>query len=652
MGVPLRVLMVEDREDDAIIILRQLQKKGYDVSSERVETYSDMHELLTSSTWDLVLADYALPNFSAPEALALLKSEGVDIPFIIVSGTIDEHTAVAAMEAGAHDYVTKDNLIRLVPAIERELREARERRERKRSEEALRRSEERFRTVVDASIDTLISVDMDGSISLFNQAATRMLKYQWTEVIGKSIDMLIAPEFRSDVNFFVASQSSAGVPSHRIVGNTIEVDALTKSGKRLPVELSISYGTRGREDFLLVIMRDISEKRRSQEVLEETEAQLRLSQKMEAIGRLAGGVAHDFNNLLGAILGYSDVMLLDVKEGDPLREDVLEISRAAKRAAELTRQLLVFSRKQVMQPQVFSINGVVDGAKRMLGRLIGEDIHLETQLDPELKTTKADPVQMEQVIMNLVVNARDAMPSGGKLSIRTANASIPIENAVRDFQNSISGECIVLEVEDTGSGMDEEVLSHIFEPFFTTKEQGKGTGLGLSTVFGIVKQSEGVITVDSIPNRGTVFRVYLPAVDEMTGEQEIIGNERMSHHGTETILVVEDEQMLRSLISRLLRKNGYKVFEAVDGKDAADFIENLDSEIDLLITDVVMPRMNGRKLSEIAAARNDNIKILFMSGYADDTLMQHGVFDKGQSYIQKPFSAEALCLRVRNILQG
>ncbi len=652
MGVPLRVLMVEDREDDAIIILRQLKKKGYDIISDRVETYDDMYTRLTSASWDLVLADYALPDFSAPEALALLKSEGVDIPFIIVSGTIDEHTAVAAMEAGAHDYVTKDNLIRLVPAIERELREARERRERKRSEEALRRSEERFRTVVDASIDTLISVDMDGSISLFNQAASRMLKYQWTEVIGKSIDMLIAPEFRADVNFFVASQSSAGVPSHRIVGNTIEVDALTRDGKRLPVEFSVSYGTRGREDFLLVIMRDISEKKRSQEVLEETEAQLRLSQKMEAIGRLAGGVAHDFNNLLGAILGYSDVMLLDVKKGDPLREDILEISRAAKRAAELTRQLLVFSRKQVMQPQVFNLNGVVEGAKRMLGRLIGEDIHLETSLDPELNTTRADPVQMEQVIMNLVVNARDAMPAGGQLHIRTSNARIPIENAVRDFQNSISGDCIILEVEDTGAGMNEEVLSHIFEPFFTTKEKGKGTGLGLSTVFGIVKQSEGVITVDSSPGSGTVFRVYMPAVEEITEEQEIIAEQRMSHHGTETILVVEDEQMLRNLISRMLRKNGYKVFEASDGQDAVNFIEKYNSAIHLLITDVVMPRMNGRQLSEMAALKNGKMKTLFMSGYADDTLMQHGVFNKGQSYIQKPFSSEALCLRVREILHG
>lgn len=652
MSVPLRVLMVEDREDDAIIILRQLKKKGYDVVSKRVDTYANMYACLGEFTWDLVLADYALPDFSAPEALALLKSEGFDVPFIIVSGTIDEQTAVAAMEAGAHDFVTKDNLIRLVPAIERELREAKERRERKRSEEALRRSEERFRTVVDASIDTLISVDMDGSISLFNQAASRMLEYEWTEVIGQSIDLLIAPEYRADVNFFVASQSSASVPSHRIIGNTIEVEALTRSGNRLPVELSLSYGTRGREDFLLVIMRDISEKRRSQEVLEETEAQLRLSQKMEAIGRLAGGVAHDFNNLLGAILGYSDVMLLDVKEGDPLREDVLEISRAAKRAAELTRQLLVFSRKQVMQPQVFSLNGVVEGAKRMLGRLIGEDIHLETNLDAELKTTKADPVQMEQVIMNLVVNARDAMPAGGKLIIRTYNINVPIENAIRDFQNSISGDCVVLEVEDTGMGMTNEILSHIFEPFFTTKEQGKGTGLGLSTVFGIVKQSEGVITVDSNINAGTTFKVLLPAVEEEETEQEVASDQPVHHRGSETILVVEDEQMLRVLISRLLRKSGYKVYEASDGQEAAHFLTELDVEVDLLITDVVMPKMNGRQLAEIAAAQNEKMRILFMSGYADDTLMQHGVFDKGQSYIQKPFSADALCVRVRQILQG
>jgi PAS domain S-box-containing protein len=649
MTTSLRLLLVEDHEDDALIILRQLKKNGYSPIWKRVETPGDMLFELVNNTWDVVLADYSLPSFNATEALAIIRGEGFDIPFIIVSGAIDEETAVAAMEAGAHDYVTKDNLIRLVPAIEREIREAEERRDRKRSEEALRRSEERFRAVVDASIDALIAITMDGSISLFNLSATHMLGYDWTEVIGRPIDMLISKEHLNDVNFFIVSHKSSKIPG-AIIGKSIEIDAVKKNGDLLPVELSLSHSSQNREDFLLVIMRDISERRRSLAILEETEAQLRLSQKMEAIGRLAGGVAHDFNNLLGAILGYSDIILLDLKEEDPLKRDVMEISRAAKRAADLTRQLLVFSRRQVMQSQVFVLNEVVTGAKRMLGRLIGEDIELITNLDEKLPPIKADPSQIEQVIMNLVVNARDAMPDGGRLTISTLTLDEPPFDASRDFENTITGQCVVLKVSDTGLGINEELKSHIFEPFFTTKEKGKGTGLGLSTVYGIVNQSNGFITMQSTPGKGTTFEIYFPIVDEITEKIITLPYKAIKHPGKETILVVEDEEMLRTLISRLLKKNGYKIFQAENGAEALRLCKEHHSHIDLLLTDVVMPQMNGRELADHLRKQYPGIKTLFMSGYADDTVMRHGIFDYGYDYIQKPFSSEAISAKIREVL--
>ena len=648
MGRRLRVLLVEDNEDDAVFVLRELRARGYDAEFSRVETAAAMEAALREREWDVVIADYTMPRFGAPAALAAMKAEGMDLPFLIVSGTVDERNAVAAMEAGAHDYITKDNLTRLVPALERELREAQERSERRRSEEALRQSEERFRTVIDASIDAMVALSLDGKITLFNRAAREVFGYSHEEAIGMPFISLIEEKGREDVSFFVASHI-ASAPPRRVIGNILEVTAIGKGGRTLPVEMTLSLGRRTGEDFLLAIVRDVSERKRSETVLRETEAQLRLSQKMEAIGRLAGGVAHDFNNLLGAIMGYSDVILHDLKSGDPLRLDVEEISRAAKRAAELTQQLLAFSRRQVLLPKVLNLNDVICSAEKMLGRLIGEDVDLSVRLEPELGNVKADPGQVEQVIMNLVVNARDAMPSGGDLVIETANVALPIaparggREAPRDW--------VRISVVDTGCGMDADTLARIFEPFFTTKEKGKGTGLGLSTVYGIVEQSGGTIRVRSELGEGTTFDVLFPRVHEEAQRDQAPGASG-NLGGSETVLVVEDEEMLRTLISRMLRLAGYKVLTASHGVEALYICEQHQGRIDLLLTDVVMPHMNGRELAERLAGEYPTMKLLFMSGYTDDTIVQHGMEEWRLDIIQKPFSANALSEKVRAVLDG
>jgi two-component system, cell cycle sensor histidine kinase and response regulator CckA len=648
MGARLRVLLVEDNEDDAVLVMRELHSKGYDAEFIRVDSAAAMESALSTREWDVVIADYTMPHFGAPGALAAMKAEGMDLPFLIVSGALDERNAVAAMEAGAHDYITKDNLTRLVPALERELREAQERRERRRSEGALRQSEERLRTVIDASIDAMVALSLDGRITLFNRAAREMFGYSQEEAMGMSFISLIGEASREDVNFFVASHIASGAPK-RVIGNILEVTALRKNGEPLPVEMTLSLGRRASEDFLLAIIRDISERKRSEEMLRETEAQLRLSQKMEAVGRLAGGVAHDFNNLLGAIMGYSDVIHYDLKPGDPLLSDIDEISRAAKRAAELTQQLLAFSRRQVMLPKVLNLNDVIRSAEKMLGRLIGEDVHFSVRLFGGLGNVRADPGQIEQVIMNLVINARDAMPSGGELVLETSNVTHP--NGFMQDEESLVSDWVKVSVIDTGCGMDADTLVRIFEPFFTTKEMGKGTGLGLSTVYGIVQQSGGTIRVHSVVDGGTTFDVLFPRVDEevqIEPPSGATGNPR----GSETILVVEDEEMLRTLISRMLRLSGYKVLTASHGNEALFICEQHQEKIDLLLTDVVMPYMNGHELAARLASSFPAMKVLFMSGYTDDTIVQHGMAEWNLDIVQKPFSANALSTKVRNALDS
>ena len=391
------------------------------------------------------------------------------------------------------------------------------------------------------------------------------------------------------------------------------------------------------------------ESRRAYDELAETQGQLEQAQKMDAVGRLAGGVAHDFNNLLTVILGRTDILLHPLKPEDPMRRGIELIQRTAGRAADLTRQLLAFSRKQVLEPVVLDLGAVTTDMKDMLGRLIGEDIALLTTPTPGLGRVKADRGQIEQVIMNLAVNARDAMPQGGRLIVETANIDLDDEY-VRRHVGARPGPHVMLAVSDTGTGIPHEIQSQIFEPFFTTKEQGKGTGLGLATVYGIVKQSGGYIEVDSEPGRGTTFRVYLPRLDAEPAPVDRSARPAAAAGGTETILLVEDEEGVRELARDILRASGYTVLEARNGPEALLLCERHQGQLDMLLTDVVMPRMSGRELAERLAPLRPDLSVLYMSGYTDDAVIRHGVLGAGTAFLQKPFTPAALVLRVRETL--
>ncbi len=417
------------------------------------------------------------------------------------------------------------------------------------------------------------------------------------------------------------------------------------------VELSSVAFEEGEERQLRIrtAITDVTEHRRAEEALRQSEERLRHSQKMEAIGTLAGGVAHDFNNLLTAIIGYSSLLLQSIHKDDPMREEVLEIKSAGDRAAALVRQLLAFSRKQMLHYRVLSINDLLNDMSRMLRRLVAEDVKLVMNLDPSTGSLKADPGQIEQIVMNLVVNACDAMPQGGRLVVETSRFDLA-EGSYSDQEKIAPGRYAVIEIKDTGCGMDEETLSHIFEPFFTTKETGKGTGLGLSTVYGAVRQMKGHITVESESDAGTTFRIYLPCVEEAL--EDITEREPpIPARGTETILLVEDEPSVRKMVAESLREYGYKVIEAGDGEEALRIVKQRDVEkIHLLLTDVVMPQMNGPVLVERLSQMRPELNILYISGHTGDAFTHHIAANSEIPLLPKPFTPDDLRRKVREVL--
>ena len=511
MGTPLRLLMIEDSEDDAALLVRELRRGDYDVQFERVDESSALESAFQKQSWDLIISDFSMPHFSGTEALKLLRSKGCEKPFIFVSGTIGEETAVTALRDGAQDYLMKTNLKRLVPAVQRALQESEDREHRKK------------------------------------------------------------------------------------------------------MELQVQ--------------------------------QLR---KLEAIGKLAGGIAHDFNNVIGAILGWAEMGCADEQTGTPSHDRFQKILDQANWAGRLTSQLLACARRQMLLPRKTDLNSLVVEGMSLLQRVIGEQIEVRVVADADLRVAMVDPAQIEQVLMNLCLNARDSMPRGGRLIIETQNTEIDQEFC-RVHSYAKQGSFVLLSVSDTGVGMDAATADHIFEPFFTTKEMGKGTGLGLATVYGIVKQHEGFIHLYSEPGRGTTFRVYLPA-SSGPAEPRLPKRDEQIPRGTETILLAEDNEGLQEAAKEMLGKLGYRVIPVSNGAEAVQIFSKNPGQFDLIIMDVVMPKVSGpAAFSQMAAIRSD-LRIVFSTGYTAEAASLKPMMAQGAYILQKPYSLKSLGQTVRGIL--
>lgn len=640
---PLTVLNIEDAEDDYLLVVRHLQKGGYDVHSERIDTADAMRAALSEREWDIIISDYHLPGFGALQALEILKETGKQIPFIIISGTIGEETAVQALLSGVSDYLMKDNLRRLVPAIERGIEEAKNRRVRLETEEALRRSEERYRLLFEKNPLPMWVYDTDtlGFLAV-NAAAIEHYGFSAEEFHSMTIKDIRPAED-------VAMLEQNITETRRVIDRVDEWRHQKKDGTIINVEITSHELAFDGTDARLVLANDITKRVQAEEELRKSEEQLRQAQKLESIGRLAGGIAHDFNNMLTAINGYSELTLRRLASDDPLRQNIEEIRKAGGRSAELTRQLLAFSRRQMLQPKVVDIDQVVLDTSLMLKRLIGEDVELITLVGKNVARIQADPGQLSQVLMNLVVNARDAMPDGGTITIETRNVNLD-EQYARQHVSVRPGPYVMLSVSDTGIGMDAETQKQIFEPFFTTKEVGKGTGLGLSTVYGIVKQSNGNVWVYSELGKGTAFKIYLPQFEEPNSVSLEPQPAASFSWGSETILIVEDEDMVRSLSREVLESCGYTVIVASNGVEALTVCEQHKDQIHLLITDIVMPQMGGRELAEKLSVAYPKVRVLFTSGYTDDAIVRHGIIEDDANFIQKPFNLDDLARKVRELL--
>ncbi len=492
---------------------------------------------------------------------------------------------------------------------------------------------QRLVDIVASCEDAIIAENLDGIITDWNAGAARLFGYSAAEAVGQNASELIDPSSQNEHSQFM---------KRRQVGQPYETERRHKDGRTIAVAVTVSFIEHGNSTIgLSTIVRDLTSTKR-------LESQLQQAQKMEAVGQLAGGIAHDFNNLLTVINGYSEIMLGDLPPEDPMRSLLEEIHKAGSRAASLTRQLLAFSRKQVLEPKVVDLNETVKQIETMLHRLIGEDVQLNSSLAKNLGRVKIDQGQIEQVIVNLAVNARDAMPQGGMLTIETSNVELD-EKYAETHPEVWPGRYVLLAVSDTGTGMDAATKARIFEPFFTTKEVGKGTGLGLAVVHGIVKQSDGHVAVYSEPGQGTAFKIYLPEVNTRPAGKSHPGFAEQPN-GNETVLLVEDEDAVRKYTRHALETSGYTVLEARHGGEAARLADKYDGSIDLLVSDVVMPEMGGRLLAEHLVATRPGIKVLLLSGYTDDAVVRHGVLEAETAFLQKPFTPVALANKVREVL--
>jgi PAS domain S-box-containing protein len=760
----LRILILEDVPMDAELVEYELGRASIPFQSRRVDSRESFLRELDEFHPDLILSDYTLPRFDGMTALSLARERVPSIPFLIVTGSVNEETAVGCMKAGATDYLLKSNLARIGPAIEAALERERAHAEKTQAEAALAASERRFRSLVQNSSDLVIIVAPDGTILYASDSAERIVGYSPRSLVGSSLLEYLEEPDVGPVRGLLQSNGKSAVAGPieftlrradgspvwlEAVGTNLLTDAtirgivlnardvserkradralreseeryrdlfdnasdlvcmaapdgsllyvnkawqegtgysedeigrlhlldlvhldsrahytavlervlagdrldhvelvfVPKAGVPITVEGNLSCTFKdGEPSVVRGIYRDVTERKRVEE-------HLRRAERMQAAGKLAGGVAHEVNNMMTGVIGFSEFLLRSLEDDDPRRSDVEEVIKAGTRAADVTRQLLAFTRQQFLRPQVVSINAIVVDMQKMLRRSLGEDNLLELGLSPEAGQVRADRGQLEQVLINLVLNARDAITEHGRVTVETA--SVVWDSAYAQRHDGVEiplGRYVLLAVSDTGCGMAPDVQARIFEPFFTTKPIGQGTGLGLSTVYGIVKQSGGFVWVYSEPGEGSVFKVYLPEASAPSAAGLTPAPPAMPLTGSETILVIEDEEIVRRLALRGLRDQGYTVLEARTGVEALEYIRQHPGTIDLVISDVVMPEMGGRELGHNLAMFDPELPILYMSGYTGDDVVQRGLLDAGAPFQQKPFTPGALAAKVRTML--
>jgi two-component system cell cycle sensor histidine kinase/response regulator CckA len=762
---PLRILILEDVPMDAELVEYELERASIPFLSRRVDSREAFLDELDQFRPDLILSDYTLPRFDGMTALSLARERAPTIPFLIVTGSVNEETAVGCMKAGATDYLLKSNLARIGPAIEAALERERAHAEKIQAESALAASERRFRSLVQNSSDLVTVLAPDGTITYASDSAERIVGYSPADLVGTSLLGYLDGNHVEQVRGLLHTNGKSSVagpiefslrrPDGSVVwleavGSNLLSDAtirgivlnardvserkradlalreseeryrdlfdnatdlvcmaapdgsllyvnkawqqgtgygedeidrmqlldivhpdsrgyytevvdrvlrgerldhvelvfMPKAGAPITVEGNLSCTFRdGVPSAVRGIYRDVTERKRVEE-------QLRRAERMQAAGKLAGGVAHEVNNMMTGVIGFSEFVLRSLEPDDPRKADVEEVIKAGTRAADVTRQLLAFTRQQVLRPQMVQINAVVSEMEKMLRRSLGEDKLLELRLSPDAGEIRADRGQLEQVLINLVLNARDAMTGHGRVSIETALAVWDEVYAQRHEGVEIPlGRYVLLAVSDNGCGMDDDVQERIFEPFFTTKPIGQGTGLGLSMVYGIVKQSGGFIWVYSEPGEGSVFKVYLPQA-KVASEPDEPATEPVaaSGRGSETVLVIEDESVVRKLACRGLRDHGYNVVEAANGAQALRYIREHPQVVDLVISDVVMPEIGGREVGQRLATLDPDLPNLYMSGYTGEDVVQRGLLDPGAPFQQKPFTPAGLALKIRQML--
>jgi signal transduction histidine kinase len=654
----IKVLVVEDRLDDAELVLIELRAAGFDVEAQRVDTERDLNHALDAHRWDVIISDFAMPGFDGLRAFEIVKARSLDVPFIFVSGALGEERAVEAMRAGARDYILKGNLRRLPVAVRRELDAAENVRNKRAVEAAFVRSERRYRTIFASTSTALVELDL-------SELAALMAVNPYA-----SSDAIVAAVSKArviDANAAALTLFEANEPSElgpRVL--TVLLPAILELGVRAeatnamshPVEVEIRIDQPGGRPRLFIAAArtphssaewadvvfsvfDITERRA-------LEARLHTAERMEAIGRLAGGVAHDFNNLLTIIGASAELVRDELVVGDPKADDIDVILQSVAKAASLTGQLLAFSRKRPRRPEFIDLDLVIEETEMLVRRLIGEHIQIVLELAGGDGAVLADPTQLEQILMNLCSNARDAMPAGGTLSISTQELVVP-EGGDPSDPNIAPGAYVVLQVADTGIGMDSETRARLFEPFFT-KKVGKGTGLGLATVQGIVEQSGATIALRSAPGEGSTLRIYFPRHEGQARSRPRGDRQAAVRRDREaTVLVVEDEDMLRAALRRLLERGGYHVIDAPDAKAALQLLGSTERQIDLLLTDVVMPGMNGYDLAQCVLAYHADARVLLVSGYHDE-VTAHEDADTNFATLEKPFTGPALLARIRALL--